>query len=157
MEGLKITQKMGKRIFLKSARTKTIDFIGSIDCIDSIDSAESEDCTDSIDSIDFINSIDSILVPHKRPPTFTPHTKGKTTVPMGAVPKAPPPSVLLFSARSARPFVSRVNVDGLLCGTSIESIESKKSIESIESVEYSDSLEFIESILSIEPIESIEL
>ena len=75
--------KMEKRIFLKSARTKTvdshnsIDSIGSIDCIDSIDSIESEDSTDSIDSIDFIDSIDSILVPHKRPPTFTPHTKGK--------------------------------------------------------------------------------
>ena len=71
---------MEKRIFLKSARTKTvdshnsIDFMGSIDCIDSI---ESEDSTDSIDSIDFIVSIDSVLVPHKRPPTFTPHTKGK--------------------------------------------------------------------------------
>ena len=98
---------MEKRIFLKSARTKTvdshnsIDSIGSIDCIDSIDSIESEDSTDSIDSIDFIDSIDSILVPHKRPPTFTPHTKGRalraqTTVPMGAAPSAPPPSVLLF-------------------------------------------------------------
>ena len=73
---------MEKRIFLKSARTNTvdshnsIDSIGSIDCIDSIDSIESEDSTDSIDSIDFIDSIDSILVPHKRPPTFTPHTRG---------------------------------------------------------------------------------
>ena len=72
---IKITlPKIEKRIFLKSARTKTVDShnskdsIGSIDCIDSI---ESEDSTDSIDSID------SILVPHKRPPTFTPHTKGK--------------------------------------------------------------------------------
>ena len=51
-----------------------MDSIGSIDCIDSI---QSEDSTDSIDSIDFIDSIDSILVPHKRPPTFTPHTKGR--------------------------------------------------------------------------------
>ena len=94
--------KMEKRIFLKSARTKTvdshnsIDSIGSIDCIDSIDSIESEDSTDSIDSIDFIDSIDSILVPHKRPPTFTPHTKETPTVHMGAVQNAPPPSVLLF-------------------------------------------------------------
>ena len=100
---------MEKRFFWKSARTKTvdphnsIDSKGSIDCIDSIDSIESEDSTDSIDSIDFIDSIDSILVPHKRPPTFTPHTKGRalraraqTTVPMGAAPPAPPPSVLLF-------------------------------------------------------------
>ena len=71
--------------------------------MDSIDSVESEDSTDSIDSIDFIDSIDSILVPHKRPPTFTPHTKGKTTVPMGAAPKAPPPSVLLLRERSERP------------------------------------------------------
>ena len=74
--------KMEKLIFLKSARTKTvdshsIDSIGSIDCMDSIDSIESEDSTDSIDSIDFIDSIDSILVPHKRQPTFTPHTKGR--------------------------------------------------------------------------------
>ena len=45
--------------------------------IDSIDYIESEDWTDSIDSIDFINSIDSILVSHKRPPAFTPHTKRK--------------------------------------------------------------------------------
>ena len=76
---------MEKRICLKSARTKTkdshnsIDSIGSIDCIDSIDSIESEDSTDSIDSIDFIDSIDcidAILVPHKRSPTFTPHTQG---------------------------------------------------------------------------------
>ena len=52
-------------------------FIDSIGSMDSIDSVESEDSTDSIDSIDFIDSIDSILVPHKRPPTFTPHTKGK--------------------------------------------------------------------------------
>ena len=50
-----------------------------------------------------------------------------------------------------------MNVGGLLCGTSIESIESIKSIESIESVESSDSIESIESIQSIEPIESIEL
>ena len=81
---IKITlPKMEKRIYLKSTRTKTvdshnsIDSIGSIDCIDSIDSIESEDSTDSIDSIDFIDSIDSILVPHKRPPAFAPHTKGK--------------------------------------------------------------------------------
>ena len=80
-----------------------IDSIGSIDCIDSIDSIESEDSTDSIDSIDFIDSIDSILVPHKRPPTFTPHTKGKTTVPMGAAPEAPPPSVLLFARAQRAP------------------------------------------------------
>ena len=60
------------------------------------DFTESEDSTDSIDSLDLIDSIDSILVPRKRPPTFTPHTKGKTTVPMGA---ARP--VLLF-ARAAR-------------------------------------------------------
>ena len=38
-----------------------------------IDLTESEDYTDFIDSID---SIDSVLVPHKRPPAFTPHTKG---------------------------------------------------------------------------------
>ena len=109
--------KMEKRICFKSARTKTvdshnsIDSIGSIDCIDSIDSIESEDSTDSIDSIDFIDSIDSIdaiLVPHKRSPTFTPHTKGH--------------------ARCAR---ANNNTNGLLCGPSIESIESIKCIESI--------------------------
>ena len=53
----------------------------SIDCVDSIDSVESEDSTDSIDSIYFLDSIDSILVPHKRPPTFTPHTKGRSIAP----------------------------------------------------------------------------
>ena len=42
-----------------------------------MDCLESEDSTDSIDSIDFIDSIDSILVPHKSPPAFTPHTRGK--------------------------------------------------------------------------------
>ena len=40
-------------------------------------SIEFADSTDSIDSIGFIDSIDSVLVPHKKPPTFTPHTKGK--------------------------------------------------------------------------------
>ena len=82
-----------KQTFLKSAfqdkildSQNSIDSIGSIDCIDSVNSIESEDSTDSIDSMDFIDSIDSILMPHKRPPTFTPHTKGKTTVPMGAAP-----------------------------------------------------------------------
>ena len=64
---------MDKPNFLKSARTKTIDSIGAIDCIDSIDSEVS---TDPIDSIDFVDSIDAILVPHKRSPTFTPHTMG---------------------------------------------------------------------------------
>ena len=53
---------------------KSIESLGSIECADFIDSIESEDSTDSIDSIDFIDSIDSILVPHKRPPAFTPHT-----------------------------------------------------------------------------------
>ena len=46
-----------------------------------IDSIDSLDSTDSIVSIDFIgstDSIDSILVPHKRPPTFTPHTEETT-------------------------------------------------------------------------------
>ena len=75
---------MEKRIFLKSARTKTvdshnsIDSIGSIDCIDSIDSIESEDSTDSIDSIDFIDSIDSIdaiLVPHTKDRQHSYHTQ----------------------------------------------------------------------------------
>ena len=67
----------------------SIDAIGSIDCIDSIDSIDSIDFIDSIDSLDpgepieSIESVESILVPHKRPPTFTPHTKGKTTVPKG--------------------------------------------------------------------------
>ena len=62
---------MEKRIFLKSARTKTIDShnsidsIGSTDCIDSIDSTESEDSTNFIGSIDFIDAIDSMLGPHK--------------------------------------------------------------------------------------------
>ena len=58
---------------------------------------------------------------------------------------------------------------GLLCGTSIVSIESIGSItsietietvessDSIESVEFSDCLEYIEPIQSIGPIESIVL
>ena len=75
----------------------SIDSIGSIDCIDSIASIESEDSTDSIDSLDFIDTIDSILVPHKRPPTFTPHTKGRSIVPMRTAPSAPPPLVVSFS------------------------------------------------------------
>ena len=102
---IKITlPKMEKRIFLKSARTKTvdshnsIDSIGSIDCIDSI---ESEDSTDSIDSIDFIDSIDAILVPHKSSPTFTPHTKGTTTIPMGRARSARPIGIVV-GARAAR-------------------------------------------------------
>ena len=90
---------MEKSICLKCARTKTvdshnsIDSIGSIDCIDSIDSIESEDSTDSIDSIDFIDSIDSILVPHKRPPAFTPHTKSRADSTDGGK----PPLVVSFS------------------------------------------------------------
>ena len=81
----------------------SIDSIGSIDCVDSIDSIESEDSTDSIDSIDFIDSIDSIdaiLVPHKRSPTFTPHTKG-TTIPMGRTRSARPIGIVV-GAREAR-------------------------------------------------------
>ena len=99
----------------------------STDSIDSIDSIESEDSTDSLDSIDFIDSIESvkpiesiesvesvesILVPHKRPPTFTPHTKGArasrapTTVPMGRALRARPIGTVVF------PFVCGVNVGG---------------------------------------------
>ena len=112
---------MEKRIFLKSARTKTvdshnsIDSIGSIDCIDSIDSIESEDSTDSIDSIDFIDSIDSILVPHKRPPAFTPHTKGKRYYQWGLAPIG--------------------TIERPLCVARVEAIESKKSVESSDSIE----------------------
>ena len=60
-----------------------MDSIGSKDCIDSIGSIESEDSTDSLDSIDFRGSIDcinAILVPHKRSPTFTTHTKGPSVL-----------------------------------------------------------------------------
>ena len=108
---------MDKRIFLKSARTKTIDSIGSIDCIDSLDFIESEDSTDSIDSIDFIDSIDSldaILVPHKRSPTFTPHTKGArasrapTTVPMGRARSARPIGTGVGAREARAPFVCGV-------------------------------------------------
>ena len=77
--------------------------LGSIDCIDSIDSIESEDSTDSIDSIDFIGSIDSILVPQKRPPTFTPHAKGKSYY------QRRRPQSLLSNA----PFACGVNAGGL--------------------------------------------
>ena len=58
---IKITlPKMEKRIFLKSARTKTvdshnsIDSIGSRNCIDSIDSIESEESTESVELIESI-------------------------------------------------------------------------------------------------------
>ena len=44
--------EMEKRMFLKSAHSKTIDSIGSVDCTDSTNY--------SIDSIDFEDSIDSI-------------------------------------------------------------------------------------------------
>ena len=64
----------------------SIDSIGSIDCVDSIDSIESDDSTNSIYTVDFRDSIDSKLVPHKGQPTFTPHTKGRLIVPMGASP-----------------------------------------------------------------------
>ena len=122
-KNIKITlPKMEKRIFLKSARTKTvdshnsIDSIGSIDCIDSIDSIESEDSTDSIDSIDFIDSIDcidAILVPHKRSPTFTPHTKGTTTtIPMGRARSARPIGTVVGAREARAPFVCGVNVGG---------------------------------------------
>ena len=50
-----------------------------------------------------------------------------------------------------------VNVGGLLCGMSIQSIEFIKSIESKESVESPDSIESVEYIQSIEPIESLVL
>ena len=81
-------------------------------------------------------------------PRWRSHFGDFSELPMGATPKAPPPTVL-----SNAPFVCGVNVGGLLFGTSIEYIESIKSIESIESVQFSDC---IESIQSIEPIESIE-
>ena len=96
-------------------------------------------------------------MPHKRPPTFTPHSKGArasrapTTIPMGRALRARPIGIVVV------PFVCGVNVGDLLCGTSIASIESIKSIESTESVESSDSIESEESIQSIEPIESTDL
>ena len=71
----------------------SIDSIGSIDCVDSIDSIESEDSTDSMDSRDFIDSVDSILMPHKRPPTFSPHTKSRADSTDGGKPT----SVVSFS------------------------------------------------------------
>ena len=115
----------------------SIDSIGSIDCVDSIDSIESEDSTDSIDSIDFLDSIDSILVPNKRPPTFAPHTKGKTTTPMGAAPSAPPPLVVSFSlcvwCECWRSFVWH----------EYKNYRIYKSLESMESVKSSNSKKFI--------------
>ena len=106
--------------------------------------------------MDSIDSIDSILVPHKRSPTFTPHKGGRALrarqqqYRWGAL-RACPIGIVAF------PFLYGVNVDALLCGTSIASIGSIKSIESIESVKSSDSIESIESIQSVEPIESTEL
>ena len=67
-----------------------------MDSIGSVNRIESEDSTDSTDSIDSIDLIDSVLVPHKRPPTFTLQTKGRSIVPMGAAPSAPHPFVVSF-------------------------------------------------------------
>ena len=86
-----------------SGSQNDLDSIGSIDCIDSIDSIESEDFTDSIDSIDFIDSIDSLLVPHKRPPTFTPHTKGTRDNTDGARAKRAPHGYGCWRAQRASP------------------------------------------------------
>ena len=73
----------------------SIDSIGSIDCVDSIDSIESEDSTDFTDSIyrfyKFYNFYTRAT--QKTASIHTTH-KGKMILPMGAAPKAPPPSVL---------------------------------------------------------------
>ena len=58
---IKITvQQMEKRIFLKSARTKTVDIHNSIDSISSTDSVDSSDSIESIESIQFLEPIESI-------------------------------------------------------------------------------------------------
>ena len=49
-----------------------------------------------------------------------------------------------------------VSSGGLLCGTSIESIESIKSIESMKSIESIESVDSIESAELIESLEFIE-
>ena len=108
---------MGKRIFLKSAGTKTIDSIGSIDCKDPIDSIESEDSTDSIDSIRLYRFYRFYTPATLKTASIHTTHKRKMILPMRAAPKAPPPSVL-----SHVPFVCGVNAGGLLCGTSIGSI-----------------------------------
>ena len=88
-------------MFRRSARSKTL-FLDIKDSIDSLDSTDSIDSIESTDSIDIIDSIDSILVPHKETANIHTTHKGaraaraQTTVPMGAAPSAPPPSVLLF-------------------------------------------------------------
>ena len=99
---------------LKSARTKTIDSTGCIDCIDSIDPIESDDFIDTIDSIDFIDPIDAILVPHKRSPTFIPHTKGKQQYRWGArAARARPIGTIVGACEARAPFVCGVNVGDL--------------------------------------------
>ena len=79
------------------------------------------DSTDFIDSKDFIDfiTLDAILVPHKRSPTFTPHTKGAraarapTTIPMGRALRARPIGTVVF------PFVWAVDDGGRLCGACV--------------------------------------
>ena len=53
-------------------------------------------------------------MPHKRPPAFTPHTKGRAD----GTDKGKPPLVVSLH------FVCGVNIGGLLCGMSGESMES---------------------------------
>ncbi len=67
-----------------------------MESIEAIDSTEAVGSVDSTGSIDSTDSADSILVPLKRPPKFTPHTKGETIVPMGA-------ALLLARAQRALP------------------------------------------------------
>ena len=107
--------------------------LDSIDCIDSIDSVESLEPIESIESIESVESVESvesiisiepiesvesiescrdckvyIRATQKTANIHTTH-KGKMILPMGAAPKAPPPSVL-----SRVPFVCGVNVGGVL-------------------------------------------
>ena len=47
------------------------------------------------------------------PPTFTPHTKGKTTVPMGRALRARPIGTVVGAREARAPFVCGVNVGGM--------------------------------------------
>ena len=65
------------------------------------------------------------------PPTFTPHTKGNTTVPMGRARSARPIGTVVGAREARAPFVyvvrgvcgwcvvCGVDVGGLLCGTCV--------------------------------------
>ena len=134
-------------IFRILRRQHLIAFLDSTDSIDSLDVLDSTVSIEVTDSMDIIDSIDSILVPHKETATH----KGarasrahKSTDGGGG-----------FAAAPIGTFVFPLCVAVSLCGTSIESIESKISIESVTSMESVESRTSRESIESVESTKSV--